>query len=540
MRTSIGIYGIPDDGSRFSEKGNTHDHGICSVAGGRVRHCVQLERYTGRKHDNRMPEYLSALLGGIAPEDGDYRLLSVNSFLGSGLESADGEVSVSSRDLEVGKVMASTDAVVRGERVEARIVCHEFAHIASCLPFTGDFEEGSLLVHIDGGASDSASSVWTWEAGRPVLRKCSWDELKAAANMFNVNPLAQAILGLGPEDHLSMPGKLMGYASWGRSDPAIIRWMSDNGWFFGWSQEELLREVNGFFGTSKERFDTKDPDLMDIAASMQEAFEEIVTSFMKEARSAYGSDVLYYSGGAALNINENHRIREECGFRKVFIPPCCSDSGLALGAAAYADYLDNGPLEHHAPFLDDSLIMGKEARERSLAGAEGSIASGEAVGVCAGRGEIGPRALGHRSILARADDIALRRRVSEEMKGREWYRPVAPVMTDDVAAEVLEGYDPDSELCRYMLDRFSVKEAYRDGLKGVMHKDGTVRAQVVSKDDPGCRELYGLLVRLRRDHGIIALIQTSFNEHGRPMVQTASEAEESGRKMGLSKVICDD
>ena len=80
---------------------------------------------------------------------------------------------------------------------------------ASCLPFIGSFEENSLLIHIDGGATDSASSAWIWESGKPTMIRASWDDLKDVVNNYNVNPLAQSILGLTMEDHLSMPGKLM-------------------------------------------------------------------------------------------------------------------------------------------------------------------------------------------------------------------------------------------------------------------------------------------------------------------------------------------
>ena len=423
--------------------------------------------------------------------------------------------------------------------IPAWTICHEFAHIAACLPFVGEFKENSLLVHIDGGAYDSASSVWQYESGSPDYLHSSWDDLKDMANNFNSSPLMQAILGLKKEDHLSMPGKLMGYASYGMSSDKIHDWLIDNNWFLSYSgdPESLLKEINLNFNTDFSNFDQHEKLFMDIAATIQSSFEDSVVNYLSSWREKTGSENLYYSGGAGLNILTNRRIETECGFKSVFIPPCTSEGGLALGAAAWKEYLDNGKLCLHSPYLDTFRSPENKTPSISPENAAKLISEGKIIGVCLGGGEAGPRALCHRSILARPDNIELRRHVSEVIKKREWYRPLAPVILSDVASMVLKEDFSQSFLPKYMLGSFTVKPEYQAAFSGVIHSDGTIRAQVVSPDDPQTDFIVSVLKELADKYNILGLIQTSFNSKGMPLVQTSNEAVEIGKKIGLDTVI---
>jgi carbamoyltransferase len=157
--------------------------------------------------------------------------------------------------------------------------------------------------------------------------------------------------------------------------------------------------------------------------------------------------------------------------------------------------------------------------------------------VCNGAGEVGPRALGHRSLLARPDDPALRRRVSEVVKRREWYRPVAPVLCAEVAAEALGPAVAASALSPFMLGAWKLRPGWRDRFRGVVHEDGSVRAQVVKPGDADNEWLYTLLLRLWREHGVFGLINTSFNVKGKPMLQRHEEAAAAARAMELDAVV---
>ncbi len=530
MIDHVGLYGIPDDGSRYSPNGNTHDHGIASVRDGTCR-AIELERYSRVKHDNRLGRFITQLLPLISDEQ-NKSVSSVNSFLGSGFESQDGSFRLKGRDMKISDIAIPTDCEINGQSVDAHIMCHEFAHIASCLPFIGTFDDNSLLFHFDGGAFNSSSSVWAWESGKPRLIEASWDELKDVSNNFNVNPLSRRILGLTAEDHLSMPGKLMGYASYGHRNNELENWLRSNHWFRGVDDtDELLQEIGYFFGKRMEKFDAHRQEFMDIAYALQHGFEESVLQYLGDVKERTGLNRLFYAGGSALNINANSRIANELGFDRFFIPPCCSDCGLAVGAAAWSYYVENGPLPTHPPFLG---IHDVPPSYSHITGLSDSLAKGNCIGLVSGRSESGPRALGHRSIVARPDDVNLRIRVSEIMKRREWYRPVAPVLADIVAREILEDYQEGDELAQYMLSSYHVNPQYVPKLSGVIHVDGSVRAEVISKDFGA---LYDVLIDLHDRHGIFGLLLTSFNSKGEPIVETIDDAQLTASKIALDGLV---
>ena len=120
------------------------------------------------------------------------------------------------------------------------------------------------------------------------------------------------------------------------------------------------------------------------------------------------------------------------------------------------------------------------------------------------------------------------------MKKREWYRPVAPVMLESVAETMLSDYAPGDRLAEYMLGTYHVREEYLDKFSGVVHANGTVRALVL-KDN---REpLFRILVELLEKYDIAALILTSFNTRGEPIVETVEDAMRSGKVLGLDRVV---
>ena len=529
----IGVYGIPDDGSQYSKNGNTHDHGLCSIEESTGKICVtELERYTGVKHDNRLPEYISELLE--IHNNGEFEIASVNSFLGNSFHSTDRRFSFNGKRFEIKDIIDESECLFDGVSIKAHQVCHEFAHIASCLPFTGNFEDNSMLLHIDGGASASASSVWMWEDEKPKLLHASWDDLKTIVNNFNTSPIAQAILGLENTDHLSMPGKLMGYASYGTYNEKIRIWLESNEWFFFYdNKQDMLREINSFFGSSISRFDTHEKIMMDIVATIQQSFEDDVLRYISTFKEKTGAEHLYYAGGAALNIPTNSRILKECGFKTIFVPPCTGDSGLCIGAASWIKYLQDGPLKIHTPFLGKKTDYKEE--KKTIEKIVPKLVSGGVLGLFIEGSEVGPRALGHRSIIARPDSVELRKYVSEELKKREWYRPLAPVMISDVAKLVLEEEIIPRDLSNYMLGSYNVKKEYEDKFAGVVHSDGTVRAQVIWPND-GNEPLYSILKALYENYGITGLIQTSFNKKGEPMVNSIDKATEVGNEMDIEVI----
>jgi carbamoyltransferase len=428
-------------------------------------------------------------------------------------------------------------------KAEAWIINHEIAHIGSTLPFFGRFLPNSLLIHIDGGAFVSNSSVWYYDGERIDYIDHSWSKLKDVVNNFNANPLVFAILGEPEINHVSVPGKLMGYASFGEAKPEMTRWLRENNYFLEYdgNNMELLEIINHKFGTSFSRFNTKNRIMMDIAACLQAEFERKIIDFIQQYHDSTNAKNLYYSGGAALNIKTNARIENECGFENVFIPPCCNDSGLSLGASYYYLFSNRIAFNKISPFQNK---MGSKPLPKkysfNINTVINRIMKGDVLGVFLGYGETGPRALGHRSIIARPDIPALSKKVSEVIKGREWYRPLAPIIADYIALEILAEDVSRSKLAGFMLGAYHLKDRYAQDFKGVVHIDGTLRPQVIHKNDGETRFLYTVLRQLDKQYGIKGLINTSFNKKGKPMVQTAEHAVNDGRSMGLDGVICID
>lgn len=526
---TVGLYGIKDT-THGHRPTYTHDHSVALMREGRVVDVVSLERLTRVKHDNRLDVYLGDLLRERVGDE-VVRFVSVNAFVGDTFLSADGRL----------RIEPMEPVVIRAEPVPARVrwwpdglrrreaegwgLCHEFAHVASLLPFVGRFEPRSLLVHIDGGASDSASSAWWWDGETARLVEASWDLLKEPVNNFNVGPIGRLAVGLAPEDHLAMPGKLMGFAGHGTPDEGHRRWLTEQGFFQGVADDETLRAVVARFGPH--------PPWADLVASIQADFEARVTAQILAWQAQTGARHLYYAGGAALNIPTNAALEASGRFAAVYVPPCTNDTGLALGAAAWVEFRERGEVERHGPFLLRADTA--EAHLDEVHTIADALAAGAILGVCNGAAEIGPRALGHRSILARPDSVALRRRVSEEVKRREPYRPVAPVLLPEVAAEAFGAHVAASDLARFMLGAWPLREGWAEAFAGVVHADGTLRPQVV-RDDPF---LEALLRSLWHRHRVAGLLNTSFNGPGEPIVHTRADALACARTLKLDGVVID-
>lgn len=542
--TTIGLYAVRDvrgePHPRF-----VHDHSLAVLEAGRVRTVVPLERHTRRKHDNRLDQHLPGLLTDLLAPDEPARFVCVNSFAGDAVITADGSLRVE----PLAPVGISAEPVrarvrwfpdgARPRETEGWAICHEWAHLASLLPFVGAFEPDSLLVHIDGGASASASSFWTWDGRRARLLQASWDGLKTPLNNFNDSPLVRSLLGFGLYEHLSIPGKLMGYAGLGQPSPRILAWLDEHHFFLDAPDDPnaILEAINRGLGAGWSELDPRHPLAQDIAATLQAHFEAQVSGAILDWQRRTGARHLYYAGGAGLNIPTNAALEQSGAFRSVHVPPCTNDTGLALGAAAWLEFQERGALPFHGPFLCGHQVDMAPTDLALVPALARLLADGAVLGLCEGAAEIGPRALGHRSILARPDRPSLRQRVSKVIKRREWYRPVAPVLLDAVAVEALGPEVARSALAPYMLGAWPVRPGWREHFAGVQHADGTVRAQVVRRDDPDLRLLAALLDRLWTEHGIAGLINTSFNGPGEPIVHRPGEALETAARLGLDGVV---
>ncbi len=270
----------------------------------------------------------------------------------------------------------------------------------------------------------------------------------------------------------------------------------------------------------------------DLAAALQVRLEEVVLDLARWLHARTGEPAITLAGGVALNCVANGRLAAEGPFEHVWVQPAAGDSGTALGAALA---LATRRGERCAPFTTAALGRGwdddeieavlkaaEQPYDRPIDLAEevaAALADGAVVGWFQGRSEYGPRALGHRSLLCdprRPEHLGR----MNAIKGREEFRPVAPMVLAERAAEIFDGVHPSP----YMLFVHRVRPDWVDRIPAVVHVDGTARIQSVDdRDEP---LVAAMLRAFERRTGVPVVVNTSFNTAGRPMVDTPQEALE--------------
>lgn len=542
-RATLAIYGIKDRNS-LEFPAYIHDHNLCLMQDGQVRQYLQLERYTRRKYDNRLDRFLEELVGlGLLALPEEFDLVSVNAFVGNAFISQSGKLRFEAPILSaLGEALEPAQAYYQYSDWEGRALCayncsHELAHIASNIAFYGSFRENSLLIHFDGAASLSNFSAFHFHQGKLQLLEYGW-EMKYLANFFNDNALSFAMLGAKPGEHTSVPGKLMGYASWGRYDEGIAHWLFAHNYFKEyWHKEaEIVASARKELGVEVDSFDNRHGFWQHVAATLQDIFTQKLIAHISALQHQTRAQYLYYSGGCALNIVANTALIESGLFQEVFIPPCCNDSGLSLGAACLLELRKGNTIRPHTAYLNNLGIEDNAVpiSDATIEATAQLLLRGSILGVCNGTAEAGPRALGNRSLIALADDAVLARHLSQDIKKREWYRPIAPIMLTTVADKITTS--PVNHLAKYMLLDYKIKPEYAGGLTGVIHANGTTRIQTLDSehDNPF---MFRLLSYLYARHQILGLINTSFNVQGQPIVHTAADAIETSLKMGLDGLV---
>jgi carbamoyltransferase len=327
--------------------------------------------------------------------------------------------------------------------------------------------------------------------------------------------------------HSSDEYKVMALASYGRPR------------FLGLLRELVRADGEGGFTVDRIDWDalakarTADGEMTDthadLASSVQARLEEVMLDLARWTHDASGGlSTLTMAGGTALNCVANARIAAEGPFERVWVQPAAGDAGTALGAAlAVAGHnVPFGSVALGRGWTDDELEaeLNRAAvpytRPESIAAeAAAVLARNGIVAWYQGRSEYGPRALGHRSLLAHPGDRDTQTRMND-VKGREQFRPIAPMVRAERFHDIFEGVYPSP----YMLFVHKVKPDWRDRIPAVTHVDGTARVQTVNADDEPL--VWSMLTEFERLTGLPVVVNTSLNTAGRPMVDTPREALE--------------
>jgi carbamoyltransferase len=314
------------------------------------------------------------------------------------------------------------------------------------------------------------------------------------------------------------------------------------------------------FGPPRHPFDPLDPTTADgkrwadIAASVQRVLEDVLVDLTRALHEETGCEDLCLGGGVALNGCANARILRESGFSRLFVPPSPGDAGCALGAALYADRIHFERPDREVPDhpywgpIADANELARVAREDGLpvetetddaallARVASEIHEGRIVGWMDGASELGPRALGNRSILASPASVATRDRLNKEIKYREEFRPFAPAVPIEVADRYFDLPPGGARVGRFMSGVFPVRPEHRARLAAVTHVDGTARVQTV--DRAMAPRFHALLEAYGRVSGTPVLLNTSFNLAGEPIVNRAVEGYSTFRRCGIDLLVC--
>lgn len=334
--------------------------------------------------------------------------------------------------------------------------------------------------------------------------------------------------------HSSDEYKVMALASYGK--PVFVNafrsmiTMSDNG-IYTIDDEHMV----SLLGPARKKGEPFTDHHFNIAHSLQQVTQETVLELASWLRKETGAENLCFAGGVALNCVLNAKLRDAGLFRNIWVQPAAGDAGTALGAAMWVDATERRSTTKdfrmdHAywgpAYSDDeieSFLKWTKTPYRRMANiAEETtdlLIHDKIIGWFQGRMEFGPRALGSRSILASPLHASMQARLNE-VKDREDFRPVAPVVMEDQAGEWFEGaaHSP------FMLFVYNVREEKKGMIPAVTHVDGTARIQTVNRDQH--EQYYDLLDAFARRTGVPVLINTSFNTLGKPIVCTPRDALE--------------
>jgi carbamoyltransferase len=405
-----------------------------------------------------------------------------------------------------------------------RFVPHHVAHAASAaLAAPGRDVDRAVLV------LDGRGEVASHLAG--VYRGTALEQLHAQELPHSLGLLYEDLTRHLGFLHSSDEYKVMALASYG--EPRHLGLFRDLVRVTGTGGFTVERIDWGSFAKARAADGEMTEEHADLAASVQARLEEVLLDLAGWLHDAAGGPkTLALAGGVALNCVANARIAAQGPYERVWVQPAAGDSGTALGSALHVAAALGEPA---APMTGVDLGRGwsdaeleRELRRAGLPFSRPASIAAEAARVLAdngivawyqGRSEYGPRALGHRSLLAHPGDADTTARMND-VKGREQFRPIAPMVRAERAAEIFSGVLPSP----YMLFVHRVAEPWRAKIPAVVHVDGTARVQTVDREtEPLVAEM---LTEFERLTGLPVVVNTSLNTAGRPMVDTPREAME--------------
>ncbi len=535
----------------------THDTGVAWVEDGKIHSVLEEERHNRQKHTILFPqESLAALFAQTGCSLADVDVIttpwdprrlrrtfamavfkglpgSLSLILDRAHSAQDGAVVILNTMLRYGLRRSlprqSLPAIVN--------VGHHESHAA--MFYVSPFDDATVIV-MDGYGDDASSSIFTGQGNRLERQWHGrfFDSLGMVYTLitrhlgFEVfeEGTVMALAALGQD---RLVGKMRDIVSL-NSDGQFAINMS----YFSYDRYGMIRPFKrkfvDTFGPARQRGEPLTSHHKDLAYALQSVAEDVILHVAKAARRRFPSPNLCFVGGVALNCVANARLVRESGFDRIWVPPCASDTGGPLGSALFHEHQTLGASRRvamtHAyyglAYRDDEIEASLKSAGMTyvrleddglIARVAQDLAEGKIVGWFQGRYEIGPRALGNRSILASPISPGVRDVINQRVKFREPFRPFAPSVLAERASEFFEISQPDP----FMTLAPRVRESMKSRIPAAVHVDGTARIQTV--DRASNARYHALIEHFGKITGVPILLNTSFNKQ-EPIVARPEEA----------------
>lgn len=553
-----------------------HNCGATLSSGGKIVASVSEERLTRQKNESGYPkrsieEVLA--IGGISGADLDEvtyasnfmhdkaHLQDLKPWYCVGLEDQRAEFSkpndykgIIFRERKTARINQALDHLGVTEQ-QVTFVEHHRAHLAAAYYSAPNIQpdEKVLGLTCDGAGDGICASVSICQ-GNEISRISTTDR---HASLGKIYSRVTMLMGMKPWEH---EYKLMGmapYADPQRVDAALeplkgLLKLSDDGLGFQCAGELSTNYSYKYLRDSFEmvRFDT-------IAGATQKFVEDLLVDWVRACIKKTGIKKIVVGGGVFMNVKANMLIAEMPEVESYYVMPSAADESLSIGACFDRYYQLSGDLDHSESIfenlylgagyeLDDerhginTVLPGQSVEVKETSDADKDVAdllaNGEIVARCCGRMEWGARSLGNRSLLASAEDFRVVEKLNKSIKQRDFWMPFAPSIRAESASRYMD--DPKNLEPQFMTMAYRIKPEHRDDLSAGAHpRDDTIRPQFVKKTaNPGYHRLLSLF---EEKTGRGGLLNTSFNLHGEPIVQTPAEAMDVLLRSGLTHLALD-
>lgn len=429
-----------------------------------------------------------------------------------------------------------------GIEAPVRFVDHHLSHAASAY-FTSGFDDATVIT-LDGAGDGKCSRVYRVRRGQFE----ALHNLDSYHSIGNYYSYVTHLCGFKGHKH---EGKITGLSAQG--DPAYLDVLKK---YVDWNGKNI-RNIGRCFdhsAISKLRRDLPDDfSHEDLSASVQALVEKAVTAYADYWVKASGISNIALAGGVFANVRLNQCIHEMDSVENVFVHPGMGDDGLAVGAALYEHNQRAGYAPHS---VMQDVYLGPEYSEREIQEAIRSsdvrkvdldgplerkvarmLADGKVIARSAGRMEYGPRALGNRTIMYQTTEPSVNTWLNRQLDRTE-FMPFAPVTLWEDRHDCYQNVEGAEETARFMTITFDCTAKMESQSPAVVHVDGTARPQLVKKQENP--SYYGVIKEYKSITGIPSLINTSFNMHEEPIVNTPLEAVKAFLSAGLDALILGD